>query len=99
MKNIMWPLFVASIFLSGCASIESSETLDQLGHFGAGKLIACDASRWVSPQEAVDHTMAFARAREELQHPGQCNEGCQRDLEAWQRGAEKGSTCKLTNPQ
>lgn len=36
MKNIMWTLFVASIFLSGCASIDNSETLDQLGHVGAG---------------------------------------------------------------
>ncbi len=32
----MWTLFVGSIFLSGCASIDNSETLDQLGHVGAG---------------------------------------------------------------
>ena len=36
MKNMMWPLFVASIFLRGCASIDSSETLDQLGTLEPG---------------------------------------------------------------
>jgi len=41
--------------------------------------------------------MAFAKTREELQHPGQCREGCQRDLATWQRGAEHGATCAVSS--
>lgn len=90
-------IFVTLAALAGCTS--DPETLDQLGHRVAGRIIACDAVRWVGPQEAIDHTMAFARAREELQHPGRCNEGCQRDLLNWQKGAEKGAQCVKKGPQ
>jgi len=82
---------------AGCAttgSIDKSETLDQFGHYSAGHLIACDAAQWVSPELAIKHTMDFARTREELQHPGECGPGCVRDLEAWERGAEDGASCR-----
>ncbi len=90
-------LLILGAGIAGCNTtipIDKAETLDQLGHYSAGHLIACDAAQWVSPEAAIKHTMDFARAREELQHPGQCGPGCIQDLEAWQRGAEKGATCR-----
>ena len=90
-------LSLLSVLVAGCGttgSIDKSETLDQLGHSSAGHLIACDAAQWVSPEVAIKHTMDFARAREELQHPGQCGPGCVRDLEVWKQGAEDGASCK-----
>ena len=77
--------------LAGCTADQSPETLDQLGHFAAGSLIARDARQWVGPEEAVEHAMDFARAREELQHPGECGDGCRRDLAVWLLGAEAGA--------
>ena len=89
-------LSVLGVVVAGCSStpINEAETLDQLGHYSAGHLIACDAVQWVSPEVAIKHTMDFARAREELQHPGQCGPGCMEDLESWKRGAEKGTSCR-----
>ena len=94
-RGIKVSIFCALV--SGCAttgSTDKSETLDQLGHYSAGRLIACDAAQWVSPELAIKHTMDFALAREELQHPGQCGPGCVRDLEVWRRGAEDGASCR-----
>lgn len=88
---------ILGALVAGCATLgstEKSETLDQFGHYSAGRLIACDAAQWVSPELAIMHTMDFARAREELQHPGQCGPGCVRDLEVWKQGAEDGASCK-----
>ena len=93
----MIKLSVLGAMLAGCgttATIDKAETLDQLGHYSAGHLIACDAAQWVKPEVAIKHTMDFARAREELQHPGQCGSGCMKDLETWKRGAEKGASCR-----
>jgi len=90
-------LSVLGAVVAGCSTmvpIDKSETFDQLGHYAAGRLIACDAAQWVSPEVAIEHTMDFARAREELQHPGQCGPGCMRDLEVWKRGAEQGAYCR-----
>ena len=86
-------ILFASLLVAGCAST-NPETLDQLGHFAAGRLIAADAVRWTTPEAAVEHTMAFARAREELQHPGECGVGCQLDLDIWKLGAEAGAATK-----
>ena len=97
-RGIMLLFFGAvGIVITGCSttsSVDQAETLDQLGHYSAGHLIACDAVQWVSPEAAIKHTMDFARAREELQHPGQCGPGCMKDLESWQKGAEKGAACR-----
>ncbi len=90
-------LSVLGAVIAGCGTtvpVDKAETLDQLGHYSAGHLIACDAAQWVSPEVAIKHTMDFARAREELQHPGQCGAGCMKDLEVWKRGAEKGASCR-----
>ncbi|SFL31509.1 hypothetical protein SAMN05216302_10598 [Nitrosomonas aestuarii] len=90
-------LLVLGAVVAGCsttAPIDKAETLDQLGHYSAGHLIACDAVQWVSPEMAIKHTMDFARAREELQHPGRCGPGCMKDLEVWKQGAEKGASCR-----
>lgn len=88
-------LLILGAAVTGCTTTaDKAETLDQLGHYSAGHLIACDAVQWVSAEVAIRHTMDFARAREELQHPGQCGPGCMRDLESWQRGAEKGALCR-----
>jgi len=97
MISKLYALLILLVGLSGCQFFDPIETLDQLGHYGAGQLIACDAAKWVSPEAAVAHTMAFAKTREELQHPGQCREGCQRDLATWQRGAEHGATCAVSS--
>lgn len=88
-------LIILGAAITGCTTtVDKAETLDQLGHYSAGHLIACDAAQWVDAEVAIKHTMDFARAREELQHPGQCGPGCMRDLESWQRGAEKGALCR-----
>lgn len=87
-------VLTTTLLIACTTTADKAETLDQLGHYSAGHLIACDAAQWVSPEVAIKHTMDFARAREELQHPGECKSGCMRDLESWQRGAEKGVTCR-----
>ena len=73
------------LLLAGC---------DQLLHRTAGEIIACDAARHGAPPEvAVRHTLDFAERREDLQHEGECNEGCREDLENWRIGAERGAQC------
>jgi len=97
-------LFPILLSLSGCGLLgvetigdgkfNPGETIDQIGHYAYGKVMACDFSKWTDEDDAIARTMEFARAREELQHPGSCKEGCQLDLREWQRGAEKGAQCK-----
>lgn len=84
-------LVVLQACFGGATPIEPGEGFDQLGHFGAGHLVASDAVRWTTPELAIEHTMKFARAREDLQHPGRCGDGCQRDLAAWLAGAKAGA--------
>lgn len=79
------------LLLGGCLDIE--EVSDQGAHFAAGYAMACDLSRWATPEQAVAAVMDYARERENLQHPGQCHAGCRYDLEFWQAGAEAGAVC------
>ena len=73
------------LLLAGC---------DQLLHRSFGELIACDVVRHgAEPEAAVDHALAFAARREDLQHPGRCGKGCREDLENWRIGAERGARC------
>lgn len=81
-------LFLA---LSGCAALNDSEAVDQGAHYALGYGLARDMARWGTSEEVVAIVMAFAEAREDLQHPGQCNAGCQLDLDNWRRGAEAGA--------
>lgn len=82
-------LFMALLAVPAC------EMLDQAGHYLAGRAMACDASRWTSPELAVAYVMTVARSREELQGsgPGECGGSCQRDLDWWERGARDGAQC------
>ena len=77
------------ILLSSCPV----DPVDQAAHFGQSYVMACDLSRWAEPELAVQTVMDYATAREDLQHQGQCGEGCQLDLAFWREGAEAGAKC------
>ena len=88
----MTRLFIVAALLSACASTPD-DIPDQVGHAAEGYALACEMSRWGTPEERVEIVMAFAHAREDLQHPGECNEGCQLDLANWRLGAKAGAIC------
>lgn len=64
---------------------------DQIAHYTIGYLMARSLRKWTTPEDAVERVMAWAEMREELQHPGRCGDGCERDLRYWRKGAEKGA--------
>lgn len=91
---IATPLVLA---LSGClGNVDVTEAVDQGGHYAQGYAMACDLSRWARPEVSVKTVMDYAEAREELQHPGRCNAGCEMDLSFWRKGAKAGARCPLS---
>jgi len=83
-----------ALLLAGCA--DKGEVVDQAAHYAQRYAMACEVSRWGTVEGRVDAVMAWATAREGLQHSGRCNEGCQRDLDSWRAGAEAGAECPLS---
>lgn len=90
MRALLLPLVLA-----GCLNLGDrpslGERFDQAGHFAQGYAMAKELARFGDPYDAVAIVMDFARAREELQHPGRCGPGCELDLDNWRRGAEAGA--------
>ena len=80
--------------LAGCASGNVGEAVDQGAHYAAGYAMAFELCKWGDAPGRVDTVMTFARAREDLQHPGSCKEGCELDLKYWRLGAEEGAKCE-----
>ena len=91
----MTRLFILAVVLSACTSGGGKDIPDQLGHFAQGYALACEMSRWGTPQERVEIVMAYAVARENLQHPDVCGDGCQMDIANWRLGAEAGALCGI----
>jgi len=77
------------MLLGGC------ELVDQAGHKSLGYAMACSRVPYISQELAVEKTMEWAREREDDQHPGRCGNGCQSDLESWEKGAIAGAKCKI----
>lgn len=73
------------LFLAGC------EAIDQFGHYSWGRVkVCCYIDRGYPPETARELALQDALDREEGQHPGRCNPGCQRDLHFWRKGIAQG---------
>ena len=77
-----------------CLLLTGCEAVDQYGHVIYGRWLACELTRTSGdPEGAIALVDSYARSREELQHPGRCGDGCQRDLESFHKGAVQGAAC------
>lgn len=66
--------------------------VDQAAHWTLGYLMARSLRGLTAPDDVVKRVMAFAEAREWLQHPGGAfGAGSDRDLKWWRRGALRGA--------
>jgi|DEB0MinimDraft_4_1074332.scaffolds.fasta_scaffold42876_2 hypothetical protein len=65
-----------------------AEVVDQGLHAATGYALAWEIARTSNADNDTIEAavMAYAEARENLQHPGTCGEGCQRDLRYWREG-------------
>lgn len=68
--------------------------LDQIAHYILGYMMARSLRGLLPRREIIARVLMWAEEREDLQHPGRCNSGCQRDLYWWRKGAEKGAGSK-----
>lgn len=81
------------LLLTGCGAADLSlgEAFDQFGHYSWGRIkVCCYIDRGYTPATARELALQDALDREEDQHRGRCNDGCQRDLAFWRRGIEQG---------
>lgn len=81
-------LILLLLLLTGC------EAIDQFGHFTYGRFLSCELVRNNGNAEgSIALVDTFAQGREELDHPGECGKGCQRDLKHFHNGAVEGVKC------